>query len=245
MAMVPSAVLWLLPSSLTEYAERLCAPVEYIAKILPMLLNGTKLTIGLWCVTMLFAMPLGFLVSSCVRSKVKPLAWLMEVYIYIMRGTPLMLQLMFVYYGLPYIPKLGPYLTMGRFTAASVAFVLNYAAYFAEIFRGGFLAVPKGQYEACQVLGMNKLQAMTRVIVPQMFRVALPSITNETITLVKDTALAYVIALAELMHAAKAVVSRDVTPLAYVVAGAIYLVLVFLMTLVFKKLEERYKLQEK
>ena len=185
MAMVPSAVLWLLPSSLTEYAERLCAPVEYIAKILPMLLNGTKLTIGLWCVTMLFAMPLGFLVSSCVRSKVKPLAWLMEVYIYIMRGTPLMLQLMFVYYGLPYIPKLGPYLTMGRFTAASVAFVLNYAAYFAEIFRGGFLAVPKGQYEACQVLGMNKLQAMTRVIVPQMFRVALPSITNETITLAK------------------------------------------------------------
>ena len=97
--MVPSAVLWLLPSSLTEYAERLCAPVEYIAKILPMLLNGTKLTIGLWCVTMLFAMPLGFLVSSCVRSKVKPLAWLMEVYIYIMRGTPQMLQLKFVYYG--------------------------------------------------------------------------------------------------------------------------------------------------
>ncbi|MEA4891414.1 MAG: amino acid ABC transporter permease [Peptococcaceae bacterium] len=219
--------------------------MEYIAKILPMLLKGTKMTIGLWCVTMVFSLPLGFLASMGVRSRVKPLSWLMEVYIYIMRGTPLMLQLMFVYYGLPYIPKIGPYLTMGRFTAAAVAFILNYAAYFAEIFRGGFLAVPKGQYEACQVLGLNKLQTMTRVIVPQMFRVALPSIANETITLVKDTALAYVIALAELMHAAKAVVSRDVTPLAYIVAGVIYLVLVFIMTLIFKKLEERHKLQEK
>ncbi len=219
--------------------------MEYIAKILPMLLKGTKMTIGLWCVTMVFSLPLGFLASMGVRSRVKPLSWLMEVYIYIMRGTPLMLQLMFVYYGLPYIPKIGPYLTMGRFTAAAVAFILNYAAYFAEIFRGGFLAVPKGQYEACQVLGLNKLQTMTRVIVPQMFRVALPSIANETITLVKDTALAYVIALAELMHAAKAVVSRDVTPLAYIVAGVIYLALVFIMTLIFKKLEERHKLQEK
>jgi polar amino acid transport system permease protein len=219
--------------------------MEYIAKILPMLLKGTKMTIGLWCVTMVFSLPLGFLASMGVRSRVKPLSWLMEVYIYIMRGTPLMLQLMFVYYGLPYIPKIGPYLTMGRFTAAAVAFILNYAAYFAEIFRGGFLAGPKGQYEACQVLGLNKLQTMTRVIVPQMFRVALPSIANETITLVKDTALAYVIALAELMHAAKAVVSRDVTPLAYIVAGVIYLALVFIMTLIFKKLEERHKLQEK
>ena len=219
--------------------------MEYIAKILPMLLKGTKMTIGLWCVTMVFSLPLGFLASMGVRSRVKPLSWPMEGYIYIMRGTPLMLQLMFVYYGLPYIPKIGPYLTMGRFTAAAVAFILNYAAYFAEIFRGGFLAVPKGQYEACQVLGLNKLQTMTRVIVPQMFRVALPSIANETITLVKDTALAYVIALAELMHAAKAVVSRDVTPLAYIVAGVIYLALVFIMTLIFKKLEERHKLQEK
>lgn len=219
--------------------------MEYVSKILPMLLNGTKMTISLWVVTMLFALPLGFLASMGARSRFKPLSWLIGAYIYIMRGTPLMLQLMFVYYGLPYLPGVGPYLTMGRFTAASVAFVLNYAAYFAEIFRGGFLAVPKGQYEACQVLGLNKIQTMTRVIVPQMFRVALPSVANETITLVKDTALAYVIALAELMHAAKAVVSRDVTPVAYIVAGIIYLVLVFIMTVVFRKLEERYKLQEK
>ena len=219
--------------------------MAYFTKIMPFLLESTKMTLGLWALTMVASLPLGFLAALAVRSSFRPLAWLTEVYIYIMRGTPLMLQLMFVYYGLPFLPVVGPYLRFSRLMAAVVAFSLNYAAYFAEILRGGFLAIPKGQYEACQVLGLNRIQAMTRVIVPQMIRVALPGITNETITLVKDTALAYVIALAELMHAAKATVSRDSNPMAYIYAGIVYLVIVFVVTLVFKALEKKFKLQEK
>lgn len=219
--------------------------MTYFSKVLPLLLEGTKMTLTLWAWTLVLSLPLGFLVSLAVRSRVWPLRWLMEVYIYIMRGTPLMLQLMFVYYGLPFIPGIGPYMTFNRLTAAIFAFSLNYAAYFAEIFRGGFLAVPKGQYEACQVLSLNRFQTMTRVVVPQMIRVALPGITNETITLVKDTALAYVIALAELMHGAKATVSRDSNPIAYIYAGMIYLAIIFIVTLIFKKLESHYRIQEK
>ncbi len=219
--------------------------MAYFSKIMPLLLEGTKMTLVLWTLTMVLSLPLGFLVSLAVRSRIRPLQWFMEMYIYIMRGTPLMLQLMFVYYGLPFIPVVGPFLRFSRLMAAVFAFTLNYAAYFAEILRGGFLAVPKGQYEACQVLSLNRFQTMTRVIIPQMIRVALPGITNETITLVKDTSLAYVIALAELMHGAKATVSRDSNPMAYIYAGLIYLVIVFVVTIMFKKLEGRYKLQEK
>ncbi|MDR1321912.1 MAG: amino acid ABC transporter permease [Gracilibacteraceae bacterium] len=219
--------------------------MAYFTGIAPFLLEGAKMTLFLWALTLVLSLPLGFLVSLLVRSRFRPLVWLTEIYIYIMRGTPLMLQLMFVYYGLPFIPVVGVWLRFNRLTAAVFAFALNYAAYFAEIFRGGFLAVPKGQYEACQVLGLSRMQTLTKVVVPQMIRVALPGITNETITLVKDTSLAYVIALAELMHAAKATVSRDSNPAAYVLAGLIYLVIVFAVTLVFKKLETRYRLMEK
>jgi polar amino acid transport system permease protein len=219
--------------------------MAYFARVLPLLLEGTKMTLTLWAWTLVLSLPLGFLVSLAVRSRVWPVRWLIEGYIYIMRGTPLMLQLMFVYYGLPFIPVIGPYMTFSRLVAAIFAFSLNYAAYFAEIFRGGFIAVPKGQYEACQVLSLNRFQTMTRVVVPQMIRVALPSITNETITLVKDTALAYVIALAELMHGAKATVSRDSNPIAYIYSGMIYLVIIFFVTLIFKKLESHYHIQEK
>ncbi|MDR1193179.1 MAG: amino acid ABC transporter permease [Peptococcaceae bacterium] len=219
--------------------------MAYFTGILPFLLEGAKMTLFLWIMTLALSLPLGFLVSLLVRGRFRPLTWLMEIYIYIMRGTPLMLQLMFVYYGLPFIPVVGPWLRFNRLTAAIFAFALNYAAYFAEIFRGGFLAVPKGQYEACQVLSLSRPQTLTRVVIPQMIRVALPGITNETITLVKDTSLAYVIALAELMHGAKATVSRDSNPAAYVLAGLIYLVIVFAVTLVFKKLEARYRLREK
>lgn len=218
---------------------------EYFLKVIPFMLEGMKTTVALGAATIIFALPLGLLTTLLVRSSFKPVSWLAEVYIYIMRGTPLMLQLMFLYYSLPYMPVVGALFKMNRFLAAAVAFILNYGAYFGEIFRGGLLSVPKGQYEACQVLGMNRWQTMIRVIMPQMFRVALPSISNETITLVKDTALAYVIALPEIMHAAKAVVSRDASSLAYLFAALLYLGMTFVLTLVFKKLERRYSLQEK
>jgi len=219
--------------------------MDYFLRVIPLMLDGMKNTVALGTVTLLFSLPLGLITTLCVRSSFKPLAWFTEAYIYVMRGTPLMLQLMFLYYSLPYMPVIGGFFRMNRFLAASVAFILNYSAYFGEIFRGGLLAVSKGQYEACQVLGLNRWQTMTRVIMPQMFRVALPSISNETITLVKDTALAYVIALPEIMHAAKAIVSRDANSLAYLFAALLYLGMTFILTVVFKRLEQRYSIKEK
>jgi polar amino acid transport system permease protein len=219
--------------------------MAYFLKVIPFMLEGMKTTVSLGAITLIFSLPLGLIITLCVRSNFKPLAWLTEAYIYVMRGTPLMLQLMFLYYSLPYMPVVGGFFRMNRFLAASVAFILNYSAYFGEIFRGGLLSVSKGQYEACQVLGLNRWQTMSRVIMPQMFRVALPSVSNEVITLVKDTALAYVIALPEIMHAAKSVVSRDANSSAYLFAALLYLGMTFVLTVVFKRLERRYSLQEK
>jgi len=148
---------------------------------------------------------------------------------------------MFVYFGLPLLPFFGQFLIFGRFTAACIAFGMNYAAYFAEIFRGGLLAVDKGQYEAAKVLGLTKFQTMTRVAVPQMIRVCLPSISNETITLVKDTALVTVIGVVEILHYAKTAVNRDGNTFAFLVATLLYLMINFVLTMVFKRLEKKYE----
>lgn len=157
-----------------------------------------------------------------------------------MRGTPLLLQLLFFVFGLPLIPVIGEYLVMDRFAAATLAFVLNYAAYFAEIFRGGLLSIDKGQYEAAQVLGLNKWQTTTRIVIPQMIRIALPALANESVTLVKDTALLYAVAVPELLHFAQTAVNRDFTIVPFVMAGVIYLLITAVLTLVFKWLERRF-----
>ena len=175
------------------------------------------------------------------RSRFKPVKSLAKGYIYVVRGTPLLLQIMFVYFGLPLLPVVGDYLIFGRFTAACLAFCMNYAAYFAEIFRGGLLAIDKGQYEAAKVLGLTKLETMIRVVIPQMIRVCLPAISNETITLVKDTALVTVIGVAEILHYAKTAVNRDGDTFAFLVAAALYLLINFVITMVFKKLETKYE----
>ena len=141
------------------------------------------------------------------------------------------------------LPVIGEYLIFDRFVAACLGFILNYAAYFAEIFRGGLLSIDKGQYEASQVLGLNKWQTMTRVILPQMFRIALPSVANESVTLVKDTALLYAVAVPELLHFAQTAVNRDFTILPFFVAGVIYLIMTLLLTWFFKWLEQRYKFE--
>lgn len=139
------------------------------------------------------------------------------------------------------LPVIGEYLVLDRFVAASLAFVLNYAAYFAEIFRGGLLAIDKGQYEASKVLGLNRWQTTTKVILPQMFRVALPAVSNESITLVKDTALLYAVAVPELLHFAYTAVNRDVTIMPFFIAGVIYLLMTLVLTMLFKFLERRFK----
>ncbi len=204
------------------------------------MLEGAQTTILLFLIAIFASIPLGFLLTLAVKSSIKPISWLAQVYIYVMRGTPLLLQLLFICFGLPMLPVIGEYLVLDRFVAACLGFILNYAAYFAEIFRGGLLAIDKGQYEASQVLGLNKWQTTTRIILPQMFRIALPAVSNESITLVKDTALLYAVAVPELLHFAQTAVNRDFTIMPFFWAGVIYLMITLLLTVFFKWLEKRY-----
>jgi polar amino acid transport system permease protein len=216
---------------------------DYINMVLKPMLDGTKVTLLLFLIVIIFSIPLGFLLTLAVRSRFKPLSLIVHAYIYIMRGTPLLLQLLFIVFGLPLLPVIGDYLVLDRFVAACLGFVLNYAAYFAEIFRGGLLAIDRGQYEAAQVLGFNKWQTMTRIILPQMFRVALPTVANESITLVKDTSLLYAVAVPELLHYAQTAVNRDFTIVPYFVAAVIYLVITLLLTIILKRIERKYQFE--
>ncbi|MEH6907063.1 amino acid ABC transporter permease [Neobacillus drentensis] len=216
---------------------------NYIISILKPMLEGAQMTVLLFLIAIIVSIPLGFMLTLAVKSNFKPLSILAEGYIYVMRGTPLLLQLLFICFGLPMIPVIGEYLVLDRFVAACLGFILNYAAYFAEIFRGGLLAIDKGQYEASQVLGLNKWQTLTRVILPQMFRIALPSVANESVTLVKDTALLYAVAVPELLHFAQTAVNRDFTIVPFFVAGIIYLIMTLILTMVFKGLERRFRFE--
>ncbi|WP_152391891.1 amino acid ABC transporter permease [Paenibacillus guangzhouensis] len=214
---------------------------DYFIKIIKPLLEGAQMTVLLFFIAIIVSIPLGFLLTLAVNSRVKLLSRLAGIYIYLMRGTPLLLQLLVICFGLPMIPGIGQYLVLDRFVAACLGFILNYAAYYAEIFRGGLLAIDKGQYEAAQVLGMNRRQTLIRIILPQMFRIALPAVSNESITLVKDTALLYAVAVPELLHFAQTAVNRDFTLMPYIYAGIIYLLMTLLLTLFFKWLERRLK----
>ncbi|MFC5558211.1 amino acid ABC transporter permease [Ureibacillus thermophilus] len=215
--------------------------LDYWNRIIWPMLEGAQMTVLLFFIAILISIPLGFLLTLAVRSRFKLLAWLAQLYITVMRGTPLLLQLLLICFGLPMIPGIGEYLVFDRFVAACIGFVLNYAAYFAEIFRGGLLSIDKGQYEAAKVLGLTKWQTTTRVILPQMFRVALPAVANESITLIKDTALLYAVAVPELLHFAQTAVNREFTIAPYFIAGLIYLAMTLILTVFFKWLERRYK----
>ena len=165
--------------------------------------------------------------------------------LYLVKGTPLLLQLFFFYFGLTYVtlPN-GESITLSMFTAAVISFVLNYAAYFAEIFRGGIIGVSKGQYEASKALGLTGIQTMRYVIVPQMIRTVIPPIANETIVLVKDTALASSIALINLLKAAQRAVNRDMRVSPYLVAALFYLVITLILTFGFNYVEKRLSISE-
>lgn len=217
--------------------------VDYLISILKPMLEGAQMTVLLFVIAIVASIPLGFVLTLAVKSRFKPISCLAHAYIYVMRGTPLLLQLLLICFGLPMLPVVGEYLVLDRFVAACVGFILNYAAYFAEIFRGGLLAIDKGQYEAAQVLGLNKWQTTTRIILPQMFRIALPAVANESVTLVKDTALLYAVAVPELLHFAQTAVNRDFTIVPFFVAGIIYLIMTLVLTLFFKWLEQRFKFE--
>ncbi len=213
-----------------NYFFELCVALSY----------GLQYTVGLFFITALLSLPLGFGLTFMRNSKFVVFRGFASFYVWIMRGTPLLLQLFFIYFGLPFIPVIGEYMILDRFPAACVAFVLNYAAYFCEIFRGGLLSIGKGQYEAAKVLGLSKAQTTTKIVIPQMLKVTLPSISNECITLVKDTALITAIGVTEIMFYAKGVVNRDVNAAAYGVAALFYLIMNFALSKLFDKLEKKY-----
>lgn len=200
-----------------------------------LMLEGTQVTLEIFCVTLLLALPIGMLAALGRLSSLKPVSLLMEVYIWLMRGTPLMLQLLFVYFALPMVGIMLP-----DIAAALLAFTLNYAAYFAEIFRAGIQAVPRGQYEAAKTLGMTYPQTMRRIILPQVIRIVLPPVSNETINLVKDTSLIYILAMNDLLRVARTIVQREFDMTPFLIAAVFYLVMTFVLTWGFKKLEAHY-----
>lgn len=197
--------------------------------------EGSKVTLEIFFVTLMLSLPLGMMASLARLSSCRPLSLLMEFYIWLMRGTPLMLQLLFVYFALPMVGIMLPDLA-----AALFAFTLNYAAYFAEIFRSGIQAVPRGQYEAARTLGMGYAKTMRRIILPQVIRIVLPPVSNETINLVKDTSLIYILAMNDLLRVARTIVQRDFDMMPFLVAAVFYLLMTFVLTWVFKRLEVRY-----
>lgn len=206
--------------------------------MLSKLSGGMLTTIAIFGLTLLFSMPLGMVITFGRMSKNKLIRSISKVYISIMRGTPLMLQVMVVYFGPYYLLKLQISSTY-RFTAVIIGFVLNYAAYFAEIYRGGIESMPVGQYEAAKLLGYSKTQTFFYIILPQVIKRILPSVTNEIITLVKDTSLAMVIAVSEMFTVAKALASSSTSMIPFVAAGIFYYVFNFVVAFVMEKIEQK------
>lgn len=193
-------------------------------------------TLSLFLLTLLGSLPLGFLVAFGRMSKSRIISWVTRIYISIMRGTPLMLQLWVVFFG---IPKLFPVGSNWRYIAAVIAFIINYAAYFAEIYRSGIESIPRGQYEAAEVLGYTKAQTFLKIILPQVIKIVLPSVTNEVITLVKDTSLCYAIGLVEMFTKAKQIATSTSTLTSFVVAGIMYYIFNFVVDWLMARCEDR------
>lgn len=209
-----------------------------LVQILKQLAGGMGTSIEIFAVTLIFSLPLGLLISFGRMSKNLVIRTIVKFYISIMRGTPLMLQLMVVYFG--------PYYLLGirvgndyRLWAAFIGFVINYAAYFAEIYRSGIQSMPAGQYEAAKMLGYSRTQTFFRIIFPQVIKRILPSITNEVITLVKDTSLAFTISVMEMFTVAKALASSQVSMIPFVAAGLFYYVFNLLVAVVMEHAEKR------
>lgn len=212
--------------------------MEYILEILGPMLQGTLVTLQMFFITIILSLPLGLMIALGRISRFRVLKSGIGVYIWLFRGTPLLLQLLFVYYGLPFIPGIGVSLT--DFQSALLAFVLNYAAYFAEIFRAGIQSIDRGQYEGARALGMTYPQLMRRIILPQVIKRVLPPVSNETITLVKDTSLIYILTMNDLLRTTRMLVQRDFTFMPFIVAGVFYLAMTLVLTWGFQRLEKRY-----
>ncbi|MCQ2381578.1 MAG: amino acid ABC transporter permease [Acidaminococcaceae bacterium] len=209
--------------------------MDYIIRIIPQMGLGALESLKIFSVVIVLSLPLGMVLALGRISGFSFIKKFIATYVWVLRGSPLMLQMLFVYFALPSIGIL-----FEDFTAAIIAFVLNYAAYFCEIFRGGIQAIPKGQYEAAHALGMNYWQTLRRIVLPQVFRIVLPPISNETITLVKDTSLVYVLAMNDLMRTTRNLVQRDFSVVPFLVAAIFYLGATLLLTILFERLEKYY-----
>jgi polar amino acid transport system permease protein len=199
---------------------------------------GASVTLKIFAVTLVFSIPIGVFCAIGKLSRFRVVRFLLGIYTWVFRGTPLLLQLFFTYYGLAILT--GGRISLEPQPAAYITFVLNYAAYFTEIFRAGIQSIGKGQYEAAKALGMPPRLTMRRIILPQAVKIILPPMGNEAINLIKDTALCSVITVSEILRNADRIMSRDVNVTSLVVAAAIYLALTFVVILIFRRLEKRY-----
>ena len=222
------------------FGESIAETLRYAVGILPALMNGFWVTLKLFVLTLALSVPLGLPLALGSICRVPPVRWICKAYIWIFRGTPLMLQLFFFYFFLP----IACNIRLDSFPTAVITFVLNYAAYLAEIYRGGIESIDRGQYEAAQSLGLSRLRTMFGIILPQTVKRVLPPVANEAITLVKDTALVYVIGVGELMKASQGAVNRDANAMAYLIAAVLYLICAFLLTMVTRRIESHFSRYE-
>ena len=209
-----------------------------LATMLELLGSGLVLTLQVFVTTLVGALPLGVVVALCRMSKFKPLALITRFYISVMRGTPLMLQLMALMFGPYYLFGLQ----MGadwKYWACSIGFIINYAAYFGEIYRSGLQSIPRGQYEAAEVLGYTRAQTFMKIVLPQVAKRILPAMSNEVITLVKDTSLAFVVGIMEMFTQAKALAASQVSMVPYLLAGVIYWVFNFIVEMILTRIEKK------
>ena len=220
-------------SFITEFTDLM----DYVGILMPTLLAGAWVMVQLFCWTLLLSLPLGLPIALGSNVRFWPIRAFCRFYVFVFRGTPLLLQLYFFYFLLP----IQFDIRLPALTTSIITFVLNYAAYFAEIYRGGINGIDRGQYEAAKALGLSKMQTMVGIVLPQTMKIILPPVSNEAIVLVKDTALASAIGLGELMKASKGAVHRDVDPTAYFVVAVIYLMFTFILTLASNRLEKRFK----
>ncbi len=205
--------------------------------IISLMSEGMVRTIGIFVLTLIFSMPLGFVVAFGRMSKNFILRSITKLYISVLRGTPLILQLMVIYFGPFYL--FGMPIGEWRYPAIIVAFAINYSAYFAEIYRSGIEAIPKGQYEAAGLLGYGKVQTFFKIVLPQVIKIILPSVTNEIVTLVKDTSLAYSLSYLEMFALAKQIAAAQTTMVPFAVAGVFYFVFNFVVSFIMEKIEKK------
>lgn len=209
--------------------------LSYILQIMPQVLEGLKVTLEIFALTLILSIPLGIIVAVMRTSKSLILREISGVYVLIMRGTPLLLQIIVIFFGLPIIG-----ITFDRFPAAIFAFTLNYGAYFGEIFRAGIESIDNGQVEGAQVLGLSSKDIFFRIILPQAFKTVIPPVTNEVTTLVKDTSLVYVVGIDELLKIGEMATNREVSLVPLLIVGVVYLIVIAIFSKVLKKIEEKY-----